>query len=106
MLPIVGQVFTELDAIRELSGATAELVAAGGVCGAEGACWLTISGTKKQEEDAGKIVSQVENQPPFKLLVTLCFAGTVLARGASSCPFRAHPATFFLPGAFFHATYP
>jgi hypothetical protein len=67
LLPIPGQVFTELDAIKELTGATAELIAAGGVCGAEGACWLTISGTKKQEEDAEKIVSQVENEPPFKM---------------------------------------
>jgi hypothetical protein len=67
LLPIVGQVFTELDAIKELSGATAELIAAGGVCGAEGSCWLLVSGTKKQEEDAEKIVSQVENEPLFKM---------------------------------------
>jgi hypothetical protein len=67
LLSIPGQVFTELDAIKELSGATAELIAAGGVCGAEGSCWLLISGTKKQEEDAQKLVSQVENEPPFKM---------------------------------------
>jgi hypothetical protein len=67
LLPIVGQVFTELDAIKELSGATAELFAAGGVCGSEGACWLLVSGTKKQEEEAEKIVSLVENEPQFKM---------------------------------------
>jgi hypothetical protein len=67
LLPIVGQVFTELDAIKELSGATAELFAAGGVCGAEGACWLLVSGTKNQEEEAKKIVSQIENEPQFKM---------------------------------------
>jgi hypothetical protein len=36
MLPVPGEVITELEAINMLTGASAELVAAGGVCGAEG----------------------------------------------------------------------
>jgi hypothetical protein len=67
LLPLPGQVFTELDAINHLTGATAELIAAGGVCGAEGACWLEITGTKEQEDAAQKIIASIATEPPFKI---------------------------------------
>jgi hypothetical protein len=67
LFPVPGQVFTEIDAIDLLTGATAELVAAGGVCGAEGSCLLAISGTKEQEEAAEKLVATVASEPPFTL---------------------------------------
>ena len=44
LLPVPGDVFTELDAIALLTGANAQLIAAGGVAGAEGSVWLAISG--------------------------------------------------------------
>ena len=65
LFPVPGQVFTELDAINILTGATAELVAAGGVCGAEGSCLLAISGTKEQEEAAEKLIASVASEPLF-----------------------------------------
>jgi hypothetical protein len=65
LLPIPGQVFTELDAIKELTGASAELIAAGGTCGAEGAVYIGVWGTKEQEESAEKLFSQVAVEPPF-----------------------------------------
>jgi hypothetical protein len=65
LFPVPGQVFTEIDAINLLTGATAELVAAGGVCGAEGSCLLAISGTKEQEEAAEKLVASVASEPAF-----------------------------------------
>jgi hypothetical protein len=65
LLPIPGQVFTEIDAIRELTGATAELIAAGGVCGAEGSVYLAISGTEEQEETVQKLLAQVTVEPAF-----------------------------------------
>ena len=67
LFPVPGQVFTEIDAINLLTGATAELVAAGGVCGAEGSCLLAISGTKEQEEAAEKLVASVASEPAFTL---------------------------------------
>lgn len=67
LFPVPGQVFTEIDAINLLTGATAELVAAGGVCGAEGSCLLAISGTKEQEEAAEKLVAPVASEPAFTL---------------------------------------
>jgi hypothetical protein len=67
LLPTPGQVLTEIEAIKLLTGATAEIIAAGGVCGAEGSCWLAVSGTKAQEEAAGKLLASVAAEPPVTL---------------------------------------
>jgi hypothetical protein len=63
LFPVPGQVFTELDALNLLTGVTAELVAAGGVCGAEGSCLLAVSGTKEQEDAAEKLAASVASEP-------------------------------------------
>jgi hypothetical protein len=65
LLPIPGQVFTELDAFAQLTGASAELIAAGGTCGAEGAVYIGVFGTKEQEEAAEKVFSEVAAEPAF-----------------------------------------
>ena len=65
LLPVPGEVFTELDALRALTAADVELIAAGGVCGAEGACWIAVTGEKEQEEFAEQIIASVANEPPF-----------------------------------------
>lgn len=65
LLPVPGEVFTELDAVSLLTGATAELVAAGGVCGAEGSVWLAVSGTAEQVEAAEDLLKSVVFEPPF-----------------------------------------
>ena len=65
LLPVPGEVFTELDALAALTGACVELIASGGVCGAEGACWLAVSGNEEQEEYAEQIVASVANEPAF-----------------------------------------
>jgi hypothetical protein len=66
-LPVPGEVFTELEALKLLTGADAELIAAGGVYGAEGSCWLAVSSTKEQEDAAEKIFASVANEPAFNL---------------------------------------
>jgi hypothetical protein len=67
LLPVPGEVFTELDAVSFLTGANAELISAGGVCGAEGSCWLAVTGTKEQEDAAEKIFASVTYEPAFNL---------------------------------------
>ena len=67
MLPVPGEIVTEIEAFKILTGASAELVAAGGVCGAEGAVWLAISGTFEQEDSAKAILTDVSREPPFTL---------------------------------------
>jgi len=66
LFPVPGQVFTEIDAISLLTGAAAELVAAGGFCGAEGSCLLAVSGTEEQEDAAEKLVASVASEPAFE----------------------------------------
>ena len=54
VLPMHGQVFTEVDAFRVLTGAKATPVGAGGVKGAEGAVHFSITGT---DEQVKKVIS-------------------------------------------------
>ena len=65
LLPVPGEIFTELDSIALLTGASAQLVAAGGVCGAEGSVWLTVSGKTVQEKATEVIIKSVVNEPAF-----------------------------------------
>lgn len=67
LLPINGEVITELEAIEILSGALAELVAAGGVAGAEGAVWLAVSGTARKMRAAEKLLKSIAGENNFNL---------------------------------------
>jgi hypothetical protein len=64
LLPMPGEVFTELHAIELLTGASAWLVAAGGVCGAEGCVWIAAEGTEEQVRDAEELITSVAAEPP------------------------------------------
>jgi hypothetical protein len=66
LMPAPGEVVTEIDAISMLTGATAELIAAGGVLGVEGCIRLLVSGAPEQVEEAMRIIKTVENEPPFE----------------------------------------
>lgn len=67
LLPITGEIITEIQAIELLSGAKATLVAGGGVCGAEGAVWLALYGEKKQLDKAKIILDAVAEEAPFAM---------------------------------------
>ncbi len=67
LFPVIGEVFTEIDALTALTAANVELIAAGGVCGAEGGCWIAVSGEKEQEEFAEQIIASVADEPPFSM---------------------------------------
>lgn len=64
LLPIPGDIFTELDAIKLMTGAEAFLIAAGGIYGAEGSSWLGISGTEGEIQDAAGLINSVSDEPP------------------------------------------
>jgi hypothetical protein len=64
LFPMLGEVFTELDAIELLTGAVAFLIAAGGVYGAEGAVWLGVDGTDQEIEAAAELIKSVSGEPP------------------------------------------
>ena len=67
LLPVNGEVFTELDDLTALTAAEVDLIAAGGVCGAEGGCWISVSGEVEQEEFAEQIIASVASEPTFSM---------------------------------------
>jgi hypothetical protein len=67
LLPVPGDVFTEIDAISLLSGAEAEMVSAGGVGGAEGSVRLALWGNGEQIEAAEKLLKAIASEPVFNV---------------------------------------
>jgi hypothetical protein len=67
LFPMPGEIFTELDAIELLTGATACLIAGGGIYGAEGAYWLGVSGSEEQVQAAVELVKSVADEPPCEV---------------------------------------
>jgi hypothetical protein len=67
LLPVPGEPFTELDAIHLLTGARAELVAAGGVHGAEGSVWIGVRGITAECEATDNLIASVSHEPAFSL---------------------------------------
>lgn len=65
MLPVGGTIITELEAIQFLTGAQAELAAGGGVGGAEGGCWITVTGTDVQLDTAARLFKPLVAEPMF-----------------------------------------
>jgi hypothetical protein len=67
LLPVSGEVVSEIEAVSLLTGATAELVAAGGVCGAEGSIRLAVSGEPEKEEHAREMLlkNPLSHSDPF-----------------------------------------
>jgi hypothetical protein len=66
-LPVPGEVFTEIDAICQLTGVEAMLTAGGGVAGAEGSVWLALKGSKDQLKLATQLLAVVAKEPVFDL---------------------------------------
>jgi hypothetical protein len=62
---LTGEIVTELEAIKILTGATAFQSSAGGISGAEGAVWLVFRGTRDQVEKAMELVHSVQGEPPY-----------------------------------------
>ncbi|MBR0464827.1 MAG: hypothetical protein IJJ23_10710 [Clostridia bacterium] len=64
---IPGRPYTELDALRALTGAEAELIAAGGVCGAEGGVYLAAKGSAEAVERVREIVKSLRAEAPTEI---------------------------------------
>jgi len=62
-----GELFTEIDALRLLTGVEAHLLAAGGIYGAEGAAWLGVWGSPEQEEAAAALIDSLAGEPPCRV---------------------------------------
>ena len=67
LLPMPGEVFTELDAIVQLTGATAHLLAGGGIYGTEGSVWIGVKGDSEQLGSAEELIQSVADEPPCEV---------------------------------------
>jgi len=67
LLPMPGEIFTELNAIATLTGAKARLVAGGGIYGAEGCIWIGVEGQAEQIRQAEKIIESLADEPPCQV---------------------------------------
>ena len=65
--PVSGELFTEIEALRLLTGCDVIPIGAGGIAGAEGAVRLMLEGDAEQVRQARKIVELVRGEPPFVL---------------------------------------
>jgi hypothetical protein len=63
--PFTAHIFTEVEALRELTGVEAIPIAAGGIGGAEGAVRLLISGSSEQLDDISALLNRVWGEQPF-----------------------------------------
>jgi len=63
LMPLPGEIFTELDAIQLLTGAETLLIAGGGIFGAEGSAWIGVSGTEEQVAAAAELIKSVAGEP-------------------------------------------
>ena len=62
---LTGEIVTELEAIKILTGATAFQSSAGGISGAEGGLWLVFRGTPDQVKKALELVKSIQGEPPY-----------------------------------------
>jgi len=72
LLPLTGDVITELAAIKILTGAEAIPIGAGGVSGAEGSVVLVVKGTKDQVQQTIQIIERIKGERPLKVIQADC----------------------------------
>jgi hypothetical protein len=65
MFLMTGEIVTELEAIKVLTGATAFQCSAGGISGAEGSVWLVFRGTREQVTKALNMAKSIQGEPPY-----------------------------------------
>ena len=63
MFAMPGEVYTELDAIADLTGAEVDIFAAGGIYGAEGCVWVGITGDSEEISQAAQLIESVSAEP-------------------------------------------
>ncbi len=67
LMPVSGEIITEIEALKILTGTEAMLMGAGGVLGAEGAVWLALEGGKDQIDKALTLLDSISQEKPFSL---------------------------------------
>lgn len=99
LIPLPGEVITELDAVRMLAPVEAVLIAKGGICGAEGGSILQVWG---EEEAVDRIWQTAERCNHYPLSGTRdslvqCHPGALGCREHLSCGYRSRILTSCTP---------
>ncbi|MBD3357638.1 MAG: hypothetical protein GF363_10805 [Chitinivibrionales bacterium] len=63
---VPGELFTEIEAIRQFADVEVTQIGSGGIAGAEGAVVLAIRGEEDEVHKALKIIKKVQGEPAFK----------------------------------------
>lgn len=66
LLPVTGEVFTEIEALKMLCGVEADIIAGGGVAGAEGSVWLGITGNDESVKTSESLIKSVSFEKLFE----------------------------------------
>ena len=67
LYPATGTPYTELDALSDLFDVDVELIAAGGICGAEGGCWFQCEGAGEDIDSLNEYVKELKELPAFEV---------------------------------------
>jgi hypothetical protein len=62
LMPVLGEVYTEIEALSTLTGVEAFMFSAGGIYGAEGAIWLGVKGNSNQLRKANFVIRECEKE--------------------------------------------
>ncbi len=65
MMPVRGDIITEIEALHILTGAEAVHIASGGIAGAEGAVRLLVRGNREQVGSARNLMADIAGEPSF-----------------------------------------
>jgi hypothetical protein len=65
MMPVWGEIITEIEALDILCGVKATQMASGGVGGAEGAVWLLLEGEKRPLDKALALIDEIQGEPSW-----------------------------------------
>ena len=60
-----GEIVSEIEALKLLTGVEATQIAGGGIGGAEGAVWLMVTGSDGQVNEAVALIDGIQGEPPF-----------------------------------------
>jgi len=65
MFLLTGEIVTEIEALKILTGVTAFQAGGGGIGGAEGGVWLVFRGTREQVQKTLDLIKSIQGEPPF-----------------------------------------
>jgi hypothetical protein len=65
MMPVWGEIITEIEAIDILTGLRATHIGSGGVGGAEGGIWLLLDGDASRIDAAAELIDSIQGEPPW-----------------------------------------